>query len=461
MLEFHLTIEANSLHKYVPALLEKPQKNAVFLFFCLIFALSFVAVFLGTKLAFIIWKLLVCQTLKGFTMYFLVCNVGSTSLKFKLFNMPSEEVFAEAKMSSIGMGIASEIRYSDKYGYELSENEHFVNSYAEGIERFLKIFDESPISGELSISDISCVCFKTVIAKGFYGTHELTEEVLNGMRAYTQVAPAHNPPYLAAIEAFKQILPNAKFVGSFETDFHTTIPLHRRVFGIPYEWTENYDIKKMGFHGASHSYIAETMQNNFGIGGKIISCHLGGSSSVCAIEYGKSVDCSFGFSPQSGIIQSSRNGDLDSAVIPFLCKQGYNEAEVISKLSENGGLKGISGISGDFRTLSGYALSGNEQAKLAVDVYCYDILRQIASMYFQLGGCDALVFTGGIGENSGYLRKLICDKLSFLGAELDTYYNDLPQVYGLVSRPCSKIKIYVIPTNEELMVARKSYRYLT
>lgn len=393
-------------------------------------------------------------------MFFLVCNVGSTSLKFKLFRMPAEEVFAEAKISAIGAGIMSDIYYHDNSGFDFSCSDRLIGSYTEGINLFLDTFQNSPLNSSVSVCDISCVCFKTVIAKGYYGTHELTDEVLDGMRAYTEVAPAHNRPYLAAIEAFKSILPDAKFIGSFETDFHRSIPDYRRIFGIPYELTQKYGIMKMGFHGASHSYIAETMSSVFGLDGKIISCHLGGSSSVCAIENGKSVDCSFGFSPQSGIIQSSRNGDLDSAIIPFLCRQGYSEAEISEEMSENGGLKGISGISGDFKTLTGYALSGNERAKLALDVYCYDIVRQIGSMYFQLGGCDALVFTGGIGENSAYLRSLICEKLEFLGMESDPYYNEVQGICGLISRPYSKIKLYVIPANEELMVARKSYRCL-
>ncbi len=394
-------------------------------------------------------------------MFFLVCNVGSTSLKFKLFHMPSEEIFTEAKISAIGADIPSEISYQDKAGHHYKNETLFVSSYTEGIRIFLDLLDISPLSATIHASDISCVCFKTVLAKGFYGTHELTDDVLSGMRDCLRVAPAHNKPYLAAIEAFRETLPQAKLIGSFETDFHRTIPIHRRIYGIPSDWTNRYDIKKMGFHGASHSYIAETMQSSFGLDGKIISCHLGGSSSVCAISHGKSIDCSFGFSPQSGIIQSYRNGDLDSAILPFLQQQGYTEEEILQALSTNGGLKGISGVSGDFKTLASHAVSGNENARLAIDVYCYDLIRQIGSMFFQLEGADALVFTGGIGENSAYLRSMLCEKLAFLGIELDPYYNDTPQISGLISRPYSKIKVYVIPTNEELMVVRKSYRCLS
>lgn len=394
-------------------------------------------------------------------MFFLVCNVGSTSLKFKLFDMPSEEIFAEAKISAIGAEITSEVSYQDKSGYHFTDTGYPVESYSRGIQIFLDALSESPLQGTVSLSDISCICFKTVLAKGFYGTHELTDEVLNCMQAYLQIAPAHNKPYLDAIDAFRTFFPNATLVGAFETDFHTTIPEYRRIFGIPFEWTETYDIKKMGFHGASHSYIAETMHSEFGSDGKLISCHLGGSSSICAIEQGKSIDCSFGFSPQSGIVQSYRNGELDSAIVPYLQSQGYSLSEITDSLSLNGGLKGISGISGDFKTLASYAVSGNQRASLAVDTYCYDIVKQIGSMYFQLCGCDALIFTGGIGENSAYLRNMICDQLSFLGLELDPYYNDIPQISGLISRPCSKIKVYVIPTNEELMVARRAFRYIS
>ena len=393
-------------------------------------------------------------------MKILVCNVGSTSLKFKLFDMPQESVLIESKVERIGENAPAFFTYKDCIGYTASQSDDYVETYSDGIALFLEHVLNGSAQIVSDISEIECVCFKTVIANGYYGTHELTEDVLAGMEEFIPVAPAHNVPYIQAIREFGEMIPDAKLIGSFETDFHKTIPEEYRTYGIPYQWTENYGLKKMGFHGASHSYIAAYLKEQYNNDTKIISCHLGGSSSLCAINKGSSVDCSFGFSPQSGILHAHRSGDLDPAVIEFLINKGYTFQEVMKELSSHGGLDGISGGYGDFRLLSEAISRGSSRAQLAFDVYCSNILQYIGKMYIELGGLHTLVFTGGIGEHSPYLRAAICEKLEFMGVQIDSYLNNRDYVCGLISKPNSSVQVFVIPANEELMVVRKSYQVL-
>ncbi len=393
-------------------------------------------------------------------MKILVCNVGSTSLKFKLFDMPQETVLIESKVERIRENAPAIFSYRDCKGYTASQSDELIESYSEGIALFLQHVLNGSSQIVSAVTEIECVCFKTVIANGYYGTHELTPEVLTAMEEFIPVAPAHNVPYIQAIREFGEMIPDAKLIGSFETDFHKTIPEEYRTYGIPYHWTENYGLKKMGFHGASHSYIAAYLKEQYNNDSKIISCHLGGSSSLCAIDQGRSIDCSFGFSPQSGLIHAHRSGDLDPAIIEFLVNRGYSFEEIMAELSSHGGLDGISGGFGDFRLLSEAIRSGNKRAQLAFDVYCSNILQYIGKMYVELGGLHSLVFTGGIGEHSPYLRAAICEKLEFMGIQIDSYLNNRDFVSGLISKPNSSVQVFVVPANEELMVVRKSYQLL-
>lgn len=386
----------------------------------------------------------------------LVSNVGSTSLKFKLFDMPSEKVLCESKIERVGN--VSEAIFSYKNlltGFSEKKEHCSVPNYTAGIAMFL----ETVVSAEKGVipeaSVIEAVGFKTVLAKGYYGVHELTDEVLTAMREYLFVAPAHNAPYLEAIEQFRGILPDAKLVGVFETAFHTTIPLERRMYSIPYEWYEKYGIMRMGYHGASHGYIAELAGN-----GKLISCHLGGSCSVCAIENGKSVDSSFGFSLQTGIPHANRIGDVDPYIIPFLMNEGMSMEEILSDMSKNGGLLGISGVANDMRPIEEAAAAGNDRAKLALDVFAVSIIRHIGMYYAELGGLDKLVFTGGIGENSWQFRELVCRGLAHMGIVLDKEKNAAVRGSGVISADDSPVQILVIPANEELGVARRTLAYI-
>lgn len=250
-------------------------------------------------------------------------------------------------------------------------------------------------------------------------------------------------------------LPNARQIGVFETAFHQTIPLKYRMYPIPYEWYERYGIMKMGYHGASHGYIAQTLAPRR----RVISCHLGGSGSICAILDGKSIDNSFGFSLQAGIPHASRNGDTDIYIVPFLLEQGLSIEQIYAGLGKNGGLKGISGTSGDLRDIERAISEGSERAQLALDVLAAGILRYVGAYIVELGGLDAIAFTGGIGENSARVRKMVCEGLKFMGAVLDEAANAHPNPNGLISTADSSVEIFVIPADEEAMVVEQTYKF--
>ena len=328
-------------------------------------------------------------------------------------------------------------------------------SYTEGINLFLKLLTDKEKGAIASIDEVQAIGFKTVIAKGYYGIHELTDDVIAAMEAYISVAPAHNPPYIEAIRKFKEILPGRLLVGVFETAFHTTIPLARKMYAIPYEWYEKYGIQRLGFHGASHGFISRQVKARAGEKFKLISCHLGGSGSLCAIEDGKSVDTSFGFSLQTGTPHANRAGDVDAYLIPYLLDQGLTMAEILKGIDKNGGLLGISGISNDLRDIELAAEQGNERAQLAIDVFCESVVKYIGSFYAVLGGLDYLVFTGWIGENSTIVRQKVCARLAHMGIELDEAANAVRGAKDrVISTDSSKVKVCIIPTNEEVGIAQ-------
>ena len=389
----------------------------------------------------------------------LAANVGSTSLKFKLFEMPEETALCEAKIERVGSRDKAIFAYGS-----LVTGKHYrlegqcIPDYTTGIRMFL----EALVSGEYGViksaGEIDRIGFKTVLSKGFYGVHELTDAVMDGMRDYLFIAPVHNAAYLEAIGQFNNLLPDVPKIGVFETAFHTTIPIERRIYGVPYEWYEKYGLMRMGYHGASHSYIAQESRS-YGKAGRVISCHLGGSCSVCAIQDGRSVDTSFGFSLQSGLIHANRTGDADPYMIPFLQSEGLSAEEIEDGLSKHGGLLGISGVSNDMRDLQSAAESGNERARLAVDAFVSGIIKQIGAFYAELGGLDQLVFTGGIGEHSAFVRNAVCSQLRHLGIELDEEKNSASESVGVVSAAGSAVLVTVVPANEELGVARETAAY--
>ncbi len=395
-------------------------------------------------------------------MKLLVCNAGSTSLKFRLFDMPEEKCLAVSRIERIGSPNAGIFQYTrQEDNFTVRKEEQSILNYSSGILRFLDCLTASDSGVLHDCSEIECVGFKTVIAKGYQNVHELTESVMTGIEEYTPVAPAHNKPYLEVIHLIEQLIPSARRVGAFETGFHLSIPLERTLYGVPYSWYERFGLKRLGYHGASHRFIAQEIEAREGNTGRLISCHLGGSCSLCAIENGRSVDTSFGFSLQTGIVHANRTGDADIFMIPFLRSQGLNEEEIMSGLTKEGGLLGLSGISNDVRDLETAITQGNERAKLALDVFCAGLIRYIGAFYVELGGLDHLVFTGGIGENSAYIRNKVCMALSCLGVQLDQEKNKCSPAPYELNTSDSRVKIHCVATNEEIVVARQAYSMLS
>ena len=388
-------------------------------------------------------------------MKILICNAGSTSLKFKLWEMPELAALAEGKVERVGSDSA--IFHYKKGDFAIKRDGLSVPDYTAGIQMFLNALSSQEGGAIPSLDKIEAVGFKTVLSKDHYGVHFLTPEVLDGMRAYFSVAPAHNGPYLEAIGVFEKLLPDAPRVGVFETAFHRTIPLERRVFPVPYEWYEKYGCMRMGYHGASHGYIARKLAGKR----RVISCHLGGSSSICAILDGKSVDNSFGFSLQMGLPNASRTGDVDVYLVPFLLEQGLTLAEIYEGLGKNGGMKGLSGTSGDIRDVDAAIRAGSARARLAMDVFVNSVLRYIGAYTMELGGLDALAFTAGIGENYPPLRRRVMEGMAHMGVTIDRDANENGSGERVISGPDSSIEVRVIPANEEFMVVNETYRLCT
>ena len=385
-------------------------------------------------------------------MKILICNAGSTSLKFKLWRMPELEVLAEGKVERVGSDSA--IFHYQAGDFAIDADGLSVPDYTDGIKRFLDALSAPEGGAVASLTEIEAVGFKTVLSKDHYGVHFLTPEVLEGMRAYLSVAPAHNGPYLEAISVFERLLPDAPRVGVFETAFHRTIPMARRIFPVPYEWYEKYGVMRMGYHGASHGYIAQKLKHKR----RVISCHLGGSASICAILDGQSMDNSFGFSLQMGIPHASRTGDVDPYLVPYLLEQGLTLDEIYEGLGKNGGMKGLSGTSGDIRDVDAAIRAGSPRAKLALDVLATHILRYIGAYAMEIGGLDALAFTGGIGENYAPLRRMVLEGMAHMGVVIDGQANERGSGERIITAPGSAIEAHVIPANEEFMVVNETYR---
>ena len=278
------------------------------------------------------------------------------------------------------------------------------------------------------------------------------------------LAPLHNPAGIIGIEACKKVMPGKPMVGVFDTAFHQTMPKERYIYPIPYEYYKKYGIRKYGFHGTSHMYVsqrlAEIVKKDIK-DLKIVTCHLGQGSSICAVEGGKSVDTSMGLTPLAGIPMVTRSGDMDPSVVTFLMKkENLSADEVDSLLNKQSGVQGISGLAPDFRVIESESYNDNERAKLAMDIFKYSIASYIAKYAVAMNGIDAIVFTGGVGENQINIRKGICKQLEFMGVEIDEEANNVRSEEKLISKPTSKVKIYIIPTNEELMIAKETLRLI-
>ena len=389
-------------------------------------------------------------------MKILICNVGSTSLKYQLFDLSQgERVLASGGAERVGADVSRFYARNRLTGDEISEQSAFP-THREAIERMLMQLLDGILAG---LDELSCVAFKVVHARGVSGVQYLTEDVLAKMAAFNSVAPAHNPPYIAAIRQFRSLLPNTPLIGSFETGFHQTIPPEASLYAIPIEISRKYDIHRYGFHGASHEFmstwVADTMERD---DLKIVSCHLGGSGSICAVQNGISIDTSMGLSLQCGIMNNNRCGDIDPYIIFYLAEEaGMTLAEIKDMLQTKSGFYGMSGgISNDLRDIEQAADDGNDDAANAIAAYAYSIKKYIGSYAAAMGGLDAIVFGGGIGRNSPTVRALSLSGLGFLGIELDGEKNRHAFGGRDISMPDSPVRIFVLDTDEEIIVARKA-----
>lgn len=390
----------------------------------------------------------------------LVANVGSTSFKYQLFNFQGPVELARGKVERINTGKAvlfhSSIKKTEEYRRELGWCD-----YPSAIKVSLDMLLDKQHGAIDTPEEIAAVGFKAVHAGPVSGSVIIDDKILQTMEEYCSVVPAHNRPYIEAIQLFTKILPGKPLVAVFETSFHRNMPDYAHIYSLPYAWYEQYNIRKYGFHGASHRYVTEKaaeVLNRPLEELKLISCHLGGSSSICAVKEGRSIDTSMGFSAQSGLPMSSRNGDIDPYIIFYLIEQhGLTLEEIKETLEKESGLKGISGLSGDIRDLE-QAAESNYRARLALNVFCYEAKKYLGAYTAILGGLDALIFTGGIGENGINIRRRICDGLEFMGIRVDDRRNEVQGQLAFISPPASKTSVLVIPTNEELVVARETIR---
>jgi acetate kinase len=310
--------------------------------------------------------------------------------------------------------------------------------------------------------EVAAIGFKAVHGGRVSGVARVTPEVLEAMEEISPVAPAHNPPYITAMRLLAEKLPEIPLVAAFETGFHQSIPPRNKSYAMPFEWADEHHVRRWGFHGASHRYLAGRTAQLLGRSNlRIITCHLGGSNSLCAIRDGQSVATSMGMSPQTGLLQNNRVGDFDPYAVPWLMQRtGLSQTQVLERLSEQGGLLGLSGLSCDVRDLEEAADRGHERAKLALDVFVSSIRQYLGAYLVELGGVDALVFSGGIGENSSRVRKEVCAGLSELGIVLDEQQNATARGESRISAETSRTQIWVVPTNEEIVIARQALEVL-
>ena len=380
-------------------------------------------------------------------------NAGSSTLKFKLFDMPSEDVVAEGTIERIGekMGHAK-IKYGD--GQKHEEEKPFADHGAAVNYLLDQLIDLGIVK---SYDEITAVGHRVVAGGEFFkDSAVINDDVIKKIDELSEYAPLHDPAELIGIKAFRKVLPNAFAVAVFDTSFHVNMPKMNALYSVPYEWYEKYGARKYGAHGTSHRYVAGRAAKMLGKplkDLKLITMHIGAGASITAIKGGKSYDTSMGFSPLAGITMATRSGDVDPSLVAFVQeKLGVSSQEMISILNHKSGLLGISQLSPDMRDILAAADKGNDQAQLALDMYVNRIVRYVGAYIAEMGGADAIVFTAGVGENSIPVRKLVTDKLAYFGIKIDQEKNKCHGVESDLSTDDAKIKTLLIPTNEELMI---------
>ena len=393
-------------------------------------------------------------------MKILVLNCGSSSLKYQLIDMEKEEVMAQGKYERIG---EKEAFITHKVNGQKIKIDNPAYNHTEAIEFTLKQLTNPEYKVIDSLDEIEAIGHRLV-----HGGEKISESVVidenveNVLKEYSDLAPLHNPACILGIEACKNVMPGKPMVGVFDTAFHQSIPKERYIYPIPYEYYKKYGVRKYGFHGTSHMYVSQRLAEIEGKNIedlKIVTCHLGQGSSICAIQGGKSADTSMGLTPLGGIPMVTRSGDLDPSILLYLMKkENLTPDEMENILNKQSGVSGISGLAPDFRVIESESYNDNENAKIAMDCFKYSIASYIAKYAVAMNGIDYIIFTGGVGENQINIRKGICEQLAFMGVELDEDANNSRGEEKVISKVSSKVKVYVIPTNEELMIAKETQR---
>jgi acetate kinase len=388
-------------------------------------------------------------------MKILVANLGSTSFKYRLFDMAGEKVLARGGVERIG---SPQSRCFVEAGGAREEATVQAPDHAAAVRLCLEQLSDPKRRCLKDPSELAAIGFKAVHARGLTGVRRVDERVLAAMEDYNDVAPAHNPPYVQAMRLLARKLPQIPLVAAFETGFHETISPAQRLYAVPREWAAKHGIQRWGFHGASHRYIAGRAAELLGNAeARAISCHLGGSSSLCAIRAGRSVANSLGMSPQSGLPHNNRVGDFDVFALPALLRAtGKTLGQILDDLANRSGLFGLSGASNDLRDIEAAAERGDDAARLALDVFVASVRHYLGAYLVLLGGADAIVFTGGIGENSPRMRAAVCANLDWFGILLDPVKNQGARGEARIDAGRSRVQLWTMPTNEELIVARQA-----
>ncbi|CAK7015432.1 acetate/propionate family kinase [Phascolarctobacterium sp.] len=390
-------------------------------------------------------------------MIIFVVNCGSSSIKYQLLNMDGEQVLAKGLIERIGMeGSVLKHTPTGKYTVDISAE---IPDHSIGIQMALDALTNEEYGVIHSMDEIDAVGHRVVHGgERFTDSVLISDDVLNGIEACAEIAPLHNPPNLYGIKACMRLMYNTPQVAVFDTAFHQTMPRVAYLYGLPYEMYVKYGLRRYGFHGTSHKYVAQQAAEMMGehmSDLRFITCHLGNGASIAAIKYGKSIDTSMGYTPLEGLVMGTRSGEIDPAIIPFLMeKENMNAQQIDDYLNRRSGILGISGLSSDFRDLESAANRGDERSQLAIDIFAYKVKKYIGGYVAAMGGVDAIIFTAGLGENSPFMRDKICNGLEYLGTRVDPELNKLRGKQMEISIKRARVKIFVIPTNEELVIAR-------
>ena len=388
----------------------------------------------------------------------LVINCGSSSLKYQLINSDTEDVLAKGLCERIG--IDGRLVYQ-KAGCDKEITEAAMPTHKEAIQMVLDALVNDKTGAIKSLSEVNAVGHRIVHGgEKFASSVVITDEVLEAVAQCNDLAPLHNPANLIGINACKELMPGVPMVAVFDTAFHQTMPEKAYLYGLPSEYYENYKVSRYGFHGPSHSFVSKETARFLGMdlkNSKIIVCHLGNGASISAVKDGKCVDTSMGLTPLEGLVMGTRSGDIDPAIMEYIAKkEDLDIAGVMNVLNKKSGLEGISGLSSDFRDLTAGAKEGNKRAIAAIEVFCYRVAKYVGSYVAAMNGVDAIAFTAGIGENVGLVREKVCSYLGYLGITLDAEANAKSGDNCVISAADSKVKVAVIPTNEELAICRET-----